>query len=167
MGLLLPHRWPLTYSQWWECDFITEGIIDNGESSPLVSPMLGCSSVRAHAVSAALGEAVLLCPHEVVPVSPLPCQHCCCPREGGSLARSCGSVSGPGVSGPNQPVPPLQVVAFGTACQMCQRSCVPARAMSQCPCPSLCAPLIRFGIPLSACPGQGSQSADPGVLTLS
>ncbi|KAL2301823.1 hypothetical protein Nmel_011222 [Mimus melanotis] len=30
MGLLLPHRWPLTYSQWWECDFITEGIIDNG-----------------------------------------------------------------------------------------------------------------------------------------
>ncbi|KFP69342.1 E3 ubiquitin-protein ligase HECTD3, partial [Acanthisitta chloris] len=30
MGLLLPHRWPLTYTQWWECDFITEGIIDNG-----------------------------------------------------------------------------------------------------------------------------------------
>ncbi|NXR97112.1 HECD3 ligase, partial [Hypocryptadius cinnamomeus] len=30
MGLLLPHRWPLTHSQWWECDFITEGIIDNG-----------------------------------------------------------------------------------------------------------------------------------------
>ncbi|KFO64542.1 E3 ubiquitin-protein ligase HECTD3, partial [Corvus brachyrhynchos] len=30
MGLLLPHRWPLTYSQWWECDFVTEGIIDNG-----------------------------------------------------------------------------------------------------------------------------------------
>ncbi|NWS55760.1 HECD3 ligase, partial [Chunga burmeisteri] len=29
MGLLLPHRWPLSYSQWWECDFITEGIIDN------------------------------------------------------------------------------------------------------------------------------------------
>ncbi|NXP31552.1 HECD3 ligase, partial [Leiothrix lutea] len=29
-GLLLPHRWPLTYNQWWECDFITEGIIDNG-----------------------------------------------------------------------------------------------------------------------------------------
>ncbi|NXR37640.1 HECD3 ligase, partial [Zosterops hypoxanthus] len=30
MGLLLPHRWPLTHTQWWECDFITEGIIDNG-----------------------------------------------------------------------------------------------------------------------------------------
>ncbi|NWY94234.1 HECD3 ligase, partial [Loxia curvirostra] len=30
MGLLLSHRWPLTYSQWWECDFVTEGIIDNG-----------------------------------------------------------------------------------------------------------------------------------------
>ncbi|KFZ68013.1 E3 ubiquitin-protein ligase HECTD3, partial [Podiceps cristatus] len=30
MGLLLPHRWPLSYSQWWECDFITEGIVDNG-----------------------------------------------------------------------------------------------------------------------------------------
>ncbi|NXL69801.1 HECD3 ligase, partial [Leptocoma aspasia] len=30
MGLSLPHRWPLTYNQWWECDFITEGIIDNG-----------------------------------------------------------------------------------------------------------------------------------------
>ncbi|NWQ65455.1 HECD3 ligase, partial [Neopipo cinnamomea] len=29
-GLLLPHRWPLTYAQWWECDFISEGIIDNG-----------------------------------------------------------------------------------------------------------------------------------------
>ncbi|KFW81355.1 E3 ubiquitin-protein ligase HECTD3, partial [Manacus vitellinus] len=30
MGLLLPHRWPLTYTQWWELDFISEGIIDNG-----------------------------------------------------------------------------------------------------------------------------------------
>ncbi|NWI28934.1 HECD3 ligase, partial [Sula dactylatra] len=30
MGLLLPRRWPLSYSQWWECEFITEGIIDNG-----------------------------------------------------------------------------------------------------------------------------------------
>ncbi|NWW44321.1 HECD3 ligase, partial [Pedionomus torquatus] len=30
VGLLLPCRWPLSYSQWWECDFITEGIIDNG-----------------------------------------------------------------------------------------------------------------------------------------
>lgn len=57
MGLLLSHRWPLTYSQWWECDFITEGIIDNGESSSLVSRVLGCSSVGAHAVPAALGEA--------------------------------------------------------------------------------------------------------------
>ncbi|XP_014794517.1 PREDICTED: E3 ubiquitin-protein ligase HECTD3-like [Calidris pugnax] len=26
----LDYRWPLSYSQWWECDFITEGIIDNG-----------------------------------------------------------------------------------------------------------------------------------------
>ncbi|KAM6305361.1 E3 ubiquitin-protein ligase HECTD3-like [Aegotheles albertisi] len=26
----LDYRWPLTHSQWWECDFITEGIIDNG-----------------------------------------------------------------------------------------------------------------------------------------
>ncbi|NXU16140.1 HECD3 ligase, partial [Pardalotus punctatus] len=30
MKLLLPHRWPQTYGQWWVCDFITEGIIDNG-----------------------------------------------------------------------------------------------------------------------------------------
>ncbi|NXX96193.1 HECD3 ligase, partial [Centropus bengalensis] len=29
-GLPLPHRWPLTYTQWWECEFITEGIFDNG-----------------------------------------------------------------------------------------------------------------------------------------
>ncbi|NXJ03696.1 HECD3 ligase, partial [Odontophorus gujanensis] len=29
-GLLLPHRWPQTHSQWWECDFTTEGVIDNG-----------------------------------------------------------------------------------------------------------------------------------------
>uniref|UniRef100_A0A8U8CD10 Uncharacterized protein n=1 Tax=Geospiza parvula TaxID=87175 RepID=A0A8U8CD10_GEOPR len=26
----LDYRWPLTYSQWWECDFVTEGIIDSG-----------------------------------------------------------------------------------------------------------------------------------------
>ncbi|KAM7106509.1 E3 ubiquitin-protein ligase HECTD3-like isoform 2-T2 [Ciconia maguari] len=26
----LDYRWPLTYRQWWECEFITEGIIDNG-----------------------------------------------------------------------------------------------------------------------------------------
>ncbi|KFV84435.1 E3 ubiquitin-protein ligase HECTD3, partial [Struthio camelus australis] len=30
MGLLLPRRWPLSYDRWWECEFITEGIIDNG-----------------------------------------------------------------------------------------------------------------------------------------
>ncbi|NXV91486.1 HECD3 ligase, partial [Calonectris borealis] len=30
MGLVLLCRWPLSYSQWWECEFITEGIIDNG-----------------------------------------------------------------------------------------------------------------------------------------
>ncbi|NXK52374.1 HECD3 ligase, partial [Chauna torquata] len=29
-GLLLPRRWPLSYSQWWKCDFTMEGIIDNG-----------------------------------------------------------------------------------------------------------------------------------------
>ncbi|NXY36711.1 HECD3 ligase, partial [Pomatorhinus ruficollis] len=87
MGLLFPHRWPLTYSQWWECDFITEGIIDNGESSLLVSPVLGCSSVGAHAVLVALGEAALLCKHEIVPVSPLPHQCCCCPREGEQLGQ--------------------------------------------------------------------------------
>ncbi|NWX81034.1 HECD3 ligase, partial [Alca torda] len=28
--LLLLCRWPLSYSQWWECEFITEGIFDNG-----------------------------------------------------------------------------------------------------------------------------------------
>uniref|UniRef100_A0A8C9EIS6 E3 ubiquitin-protein ligase HECTD3 n=1 Tax=Pavo cristatus TaxID=9049 RepID=A0A8C9EIS6_PAVCR len=27
---LLNYRWPQTHSQWWECDFTTEGIIDNG-----------------------------------------------------------------------------------------------------------------------------------------
>ncbi|KAM6263225.1 E3 ubiquitin-protein ligase HECTD3-like isoform 2-T2 [Spheniscus humboldti] len=26
----LDYRWPLSYSQWWECEFITEGIIDSG-----------------------------------------------------------------------------------------------------------------------------------------
>ncbi|XP_010581023.1 PREDICTED: E3 ubiquitin-protein ligase HECTD3-like [Haliaeetus leucocephalus] len=26
----LDYRWPLSYSQWWECEFITEGVIDNG-----------------------------------------------------------------------------------------------------------------------------------------
>ncbi|NXX20726.1 HECD3 ligase, partial [Podargus strigoides] len=26
----LDYRWPLSHSQWWECEFITEGIIDNG-----------------------------------------------------------------------------------------------------------------------------------------
>uniref|UniRef100_A0A8C3CA34 HECT domain-containing protein n=1 Tax=Cairina moschata TaxID=8855 RepID=A0A8C3CA34_CAIMO len=30
MGLLLPHRWPRNYIQWWECDFTMEGIVDNG-----------------------------------------------------------------------------------------------------------------------------------------
>uniref|UniRef100_A0A8C3LUU2 E3 ubiquitin-protein ligase HECTD3 n=1 Tax=Chrysolophus pictus TaxID=9089 RepID=A0A8C3LUU2_CHRPC len=27
---LLNYRWPQTHSQWWECDFTTEGVIDNG-----------------------------------------------------------------------------------------------------------------------------------------
>ncbi|NXG44920.1 HECD3 ligase, partial [Psilopogon haemacephalus] len=27
---VIPCRWPLSYTQWWECEFITEGIIDNG-----------------------------------------------------------------------------------------------------------------------------------------
>ena len=100
MGLLLPHRWPLSYSQWWECEFITEGIIDNGERSPLLprgSPLgflvLGCSSVGrplqrgAHAVPAALWEAAPLCACGVVPASPLPHQCCPCPREGGQLGQ--------------------------------------------------------------------------------
>ncbi|XP_069719055.1 E3 ubiquitin-protein ligase HECTD3-like [Phaenicophaeus curvirostris] len=26
----LDYRWPLSYSQWWECEFISEGICDNG-----------------------------------------------------------------------------------------------------------------------------------------
>nr|XP_013812767.1 PREDICTED: E3 ubiquitin-protein ligase HECTD3-like isoform X2 [Apteryx mantelli mantelli]XP_013812773.1 PREDICTED: E3 ubiquitin-protein ligase HECTD3-like isoform X2 [Apteryx mantelli mantelli] len=26
----MDYRWPLSYSRWWECEFITEGIIDNG-----------------------------------------------------------------------------------------------------------------------------------------
>ncbi|XP_059677927.1 E3 ubiquitin-protein ligase HECTD3-like [Gavia stellata] len=26
----LDYRWPLSYSQWWECEFIMEGIVDNG-----------------------------------------------------------------------------------------------------------------------------------------
>ncbi|XP_074764240.1 E3 ubiquitin-protein ligase HECTD3-like isoform X3 [Athene noctua] len=26
----LDYRWPRSHSQWWECDFITEGIVDNG-----------------------------------------------------------------------------------------------------------------------------------------
>ncbi|XP_061307370.1 E3 ubiquitin-protein ligase HECTD3-like [Pezoporus flaviventris] len=26
----LDYRWPRNYTQWWECDFITEGIVDNG-----------------------------------------------------------------------------------------------------------------------------------------
>ncbi|NXD14173.1 HECD3 ligase, partial [Nothocercus nigrocapillus] len=28
--LPLPRRWPPNYTQWWECDFIAEGIVDNG-----------------------------------------------------------------------------------------------------------------------------------------
>nr|XP_009679272.1 PREDICTED: E3 ubiquitin-protein ligase HECTD3-like [Struthio camelus australis] len=26
----MDYRWPLSYDRWWECEFITEGIIDNG-----------------------------------------------------------------------------------------------------------------------------------------
>ncbi|XP_075280738.1 E3 ubiquitin-protein ligase HECTD3 isoform X3 [Opisthocomus hoazin] len=26
----LDYRWPLSFSQWWKCEFITEGIVDNG-----------------------------------------------------------------------------------------------------------------------------------------
>ncbi|KFP33694.1 E3 ubiquitin-protein ligase HECTD3, partial [Colius striatus] len=29
-GLLPPCRWPLSHNQWWQCEFIEEGIIDNG-----------------------------------------------------------------------------------------------------------------------------------------
>lgn len=28
---VLPPRWPARYDQWWECKFIAEGIIDQGE----------------------------------------------------------------------------------------------------------------------------------------
>lgn len=45
MGLLLPHRWPRNYIQWWECDFTMEGIVDNGESSP--GPLQGSLGVPA------------------------------------------------------------------------------------------------------------------------
>ncbi|NXN18637.1 HECD3 ligase, partial [Indicator maculatus] len=27
---MIPCRWPLSYTQWWECEFIAEGIIDRG-----------------------------------------------------------------------------------------------------------------------------------------
>ncbi|XP_065512496.1 E3 ubiquitin-protein ligase HECTD3-like [Caloenas nicobarica] len=27
---LLDYRWPLSYNQWWACNFVTEGIMDNG-----------------------------------------------------------------------------------------------------------------------------------------
>lgn len=26
------YRWPMRYDQWWECKFIAEGIIDQGEA---------------------------------------------------------------------------------------------------------------------------------------
>lgn len=69
IGLLLPHRWPSSYVQWWECDFITEGIVDNGENSLLLPQgshlgflVLGCPLHQgAHTVWTALGEAALLC----------------------------------------------------------------------------------------------------------
>lgn len=94
MGLSLPCRWPLSYNQWWECDFVTEGIVDNGESSPLLpqaSPLgflvLGCSSVGcllqwgADAVPAALWEAVLLCTLGVMSASLLCPERCSYPTE--------------------------------------------------------------------------------------
>ena len=74
------------------------------------------------------------------------------PWRGGGLARSCVSASGTSMSGTNQPLPPLQAGVFETACRTCRRSCVPARVMSPCPCPSSCAPPTRFGTLLSACP---------------
>lgn len=89
MRLLLPHRWPTNYTQWWECDFVTEGIIDNGESTPLLlcsSPqgflILEFSSVGCllrwgvHAVPASLWEAAMLCTPVVVPASLVPHQYC-------------------------------------------------------------------------------------------
>ena len=107
MGLLFPHRWPLSFSQWWKCEFITEGIVDNGESSPLPPQgsalgflMLGGSSMccllqlGAHTVLAAPWEAAPLCTCRVVPAS-----HqgpSTAPRRGVGLARICGSASGPG-----------------------------------------------------------------------
>ena len=28
--ILFPSRWPTRYDQWWECKFLSEGIIDQG-----------------------------------------------------------------------------------------------------------------------------------------
>jgi len=79
--------------------------------------------------------------------------------EGLAWPESAAQHLAPGTSGVNQPVPPLQAAVFGTACQTCRRSCVPAQAMSPCPCPSSCAPPTRFGTLLSACPGPGGASS--------
>lgn len=120
MGLLLPRRWPLSYSQWWECEFITEGIIDSGESSPLLPGGLpwafscwGAAWWVAHCGRAPTLSR-LLCgrqPHSAhvgwslhLPYAPGTAP---APWRGGGLARSCDSASGPGVSGTNEPLPPL------------------------------------------------------------
>lgn len=172
MGLLLPRRWPVSYSQWWECEFITEGVIDNGESSPLLPGALpwafSCWGL-AWWVTHCDGVPTLsrlLCkrqPHSAHVGQPLHLPYAPsaapAPWRGGALARSCGSASGPSVSGTNQPLPPLQVEVFGTACRTCRRSCVPAWVMSPCPCPSSCAPPTRFGTLLSACPSPGRKSS--------
>lgn len=177
IGLLLPCRWPLSYSQWWECEFITEGIVDNGESSPLPpwgSPLgflvLGGSSVHhplqrgAHAVPDALWEAAPLYTQWDGPcISPKPPP---LPQgEGVAWPDPVAQHLAPGMSGVNQPLPPLQAVVFGTACRTCRRSCVPVQAMSLCLCPSSCAPPTRFGTLLSTCPGpDGASSRVWGLL---
>ena len=38
----LDFRWPESYDQWWECKFLSEGIIDQGENSK----HQGCSRDR-------------------------------------------------------------------------------------------------------------------------
>lgn len=173
MGLLLPCRWPLSYNQWWECDFVTEGIVDNGEISPLLPQafplgflVLGCSSVGcllqwgADAVPAALWEAVPLCTLGMIS-APLLCPH----REEVACLDPAAQHLAPDMSVINQPLPPLQAAVFGTACRTYRRSCVPAWMMSPCPCPSSCARPTRFGTPLCAChSSRGAYSRARGLL---
>lgn len=129
-GLSLSHRWPQSYSQWWACDFTTEGIIDHGESSPV--PPRGSLGGPCCGGCCAGGSPALHT--RGAPCIPLP------PGVGW------GDPAAP-LSHTNQPLPPLQAVVFGTACRTSRRSCVPARVTSPCPCPSSCAHPTRSGTP--------------------